>query len=89
MSKNNLNEIAKKVEKGIRLSKDDAMTLMGSNDIVHIGQLANKIREKKSGYLNLLLIMKSESLLISDQVMVVFQVLLRRHYLLVLKIRHG
>jgi len=49
MSKNNLNEIAKKVEKGIRLSKDDAMTLMGSNDIVHIGQLANKIREKKSG----------------------------------------
>lgn len=49
MSKNNLNGIAEKVEKGIRLSKEDALTLMNSNDILTLGQLANKVREKKIG----------------------------------------
>ncbi len=49
MSKKNLSEIEEKVEKGIRLTKDDALTLMNSNDLISIGQLANKVRERKSG----------------------------------------
>jgi len=49
MKKNGLSVIAEKVEKGLRLSKSDAMTLMDSNDIVYIGQLANIVRERKSG----------------------------------------
>ena len=49
MSGKNLKEIAEKVEKGIRLTKDDALTLMNSNDLISIGQLANKVRERKSG----------------------------------------
>ncbi len=49
MSKKNLKEIAEKVEKSIRLMKDDALTLMNSNDLISIGQLANKVRESKSG----------------------------------------
>ena len=49
MSEKNLKEIAEKVAKGIRLEKDDAMTLMNSNDLISIGQLANKVRESKSG----------------------------------------
>jgi aminodeoxyfutalosine synthase len=49
MSKKNLKTIAEKVEKGIRLTKDDALTLMDSNDLISIGQLANKVRENKSG----------------------------------------
>jgi aminodeoxyfutalosine synthase len=49
MPKHNLSEIAEKVEKGIRLSKGDALTLMNSNNLNSIGQLANKVRESKSG----------------------------------------
>ncbi len=49
MSEKNLKKIAEKVEKGIRLTKDDALTLMNSNDLISIGQLANKVRESKSG----------------------------------------
>ena len=49
MVKTNFNEIAEKVEKSVRLSKDDALTLMDSNDLISIGQLANKVRERKSG----------------------------------------
>ena len=49
MPKDNLSEIAEKVEKGIRLSKGDALTLMNSNNLISIGQLANKVRESKSG----------------------------------------
>ncbi|MBM4135701.1 MAG: aminofutalosine synthase MqnE [Nitrospira sp.] len=49
MKDNNLSEISEKVEEGIRLSKDDALTLMNSNDIIYIGQLANKVKEKKTG----------------------------------------
>jgi len=49
MPKDNLSEIAEKVEKGIRLSKGDALTLMNSNNLNSIGQLANKVRESKSG----------------------------------------
>lgn len=44
-----LSTIAEKVEKGERLSKGDALHLMDSNDLISIGQLANKVREKKSG----------------------------------------
>lgn len=49
MSIIDLSKIAKKVEKGTRLSKDDALTLMNSNDLISIGQLANKVKERKSG----------------------------------------
>ena len=49
MSKDNLSEIGEKVEKDIRLSKGDALTLMNSNNLISIGQLANKVRERKSG----------------------------------------
>lgn len=49
MPKHNLSEIAEKVEKGIRLSKGNALTLMNSNNLISIGQLANKVRERKSG----------------------------------------
>lgn len=49
MQRNNLSEIGEKVEKGIRLSKSDAMTLINSNDIVYPGQLASKVKEQKTG----------------------------------------
>jgi aminodeoxyfutalosine synthase len=49
MKKNVMSAIAEKVEKGLRLSKSDGMTLMGSNDVLYLGQLANKVRERKSG----------------------------------------
>jgi aminodeoxyfutalosine synthase len=50
MVKTNFNEIAEKIEKSVRLSKDDALTLMDSNDLISIGQLANKVREKSGNY---------------------------------------
>jgi aminodeoxyfutalosine synthase len=49
MPTNSLSEIEKKIEKGIRLFKSDALTLMNSNDLISIGQLANMVKEKKSG----------------------------------------
>ncbi len=49
MALNNLTEISEKVEKGIRLSKDDAMTLINSNDLIYLGQLASKVKERKTG----------------------------------------
>ncbi len=49
MSKKNLSEIEEKVEKGIRLTKENALTLMNSNDLISIGQLATKVKERKSG----------------------------------------
>jgi aminodeoxyfutalosine synthase len=48
MVENSFNELAEKVEKGIRLSKDDGLALMNSNDLISIGQLANKVRERKA-----------------------------------------
>jgi len=49
MLQNNLGEIAEKVGKRIRLTKEDALSLMESNDILSIGQIADKVRKKKSG----------------------------------------
>ena len=49
MTKENLSEIAVKVDRDIRLTKEDAMCLINSDDIISLGQLANKVREKKSG----------------------------------------
>lgn len=49
MSKNNLGGIGEKVEKGIRLSKNDALTLINSNDIISIGQFASMVKERKTG----------------------------------------
>jgi aminodeoxyfutalosine synthase len=46
---NSLSEIREKVEKGIRLSREDALTLINSNDLISIGQLANMVKERKSG----------------------------------------
>ncbi|MBE0426036.1 MAG: aminofutalosine synthase MqnE [Nitrospirae bacterium] len=49
MSKGTLKEIAEKIEEGTRLSKADAVTLINSDDLIYIGQLANKVKEKKTG----------------------------------------
>ena len=49
MSRDSLSEITEKIEKGERLFREDALTLINSNDIISLGQLANKVREKKSG----------------------------------------
>jgi aminodeoxyfutalosine synthase len=46
---NSLSEIREKVEKGIRLSREDALTLINSNDLISIGQIANMVKERKSG----------------------------------------
>jgi len=47
--KNSLREIGAKVENGIRLSRSEALTLMHSNDIISLGQLASKVKERKTG----------------------------------------
>jgi len=49
MAHNKLTHIAEKVEHGERLSREDGITLMNSNDILALGQLANTIKEKKTG----------------------------------------
>jgi aminodeoxyfutalosine synthase len=49
MSENVLRDIADKVDKGIRLSREDAIALMESRDLIQIGQLANRVKEKISG----------------------------------------
>jgi aminodeoxyfutalosine synthase len=49
MPKDNLNKIAEKVENGKRLSKSDAMKLMASDDLLSLGQLADKVRRHKTG----------------------------------------
>ncbi len=48
MQKNNLSEIAEKVDRCERLSKEDAIVLMNSNDLIFVGQLAKKVKERKS-----------------------------------------
>jgi len=48
MQKNNLSEIAEKVGRCERLSKEDAIVLMNSNDLISVGQLARKVKERKS-----------------------------------------
>ncbi len=42
-------DILKKAEDGERLSFEDGMRLFESNDILHIGHIANIIRERKNG----------------------------------------
>ena len=49
MAQSKLGNIAEKVAQGERLSKDDAITLMNSNDVLTLGQLANTVKEKKTG----------------------------------------
>ncbi len=49
MALKNFKEISEKVEKNIRLTKEDAMVLMESNDILSIARLADRVRQKKSG----------------------------------------
>jgi aminodeoxyfutalosine synthase len=49
MSINLFKSISEKIEKGIRLSREDGIALMESNDLIRIGQLANTVKEKTSG----------------------------------------
>jgi aminodeoxyfutalosine synthase len=49
MGQSKLGNIAEKVARGERLSKDDAINLMNSNDVLTLGQLANTVKEKKTG----------------------------------------
>lgn len=42
-------EIAEKVENGVRLSKEDGIFLYESEDLLTIGQLANKVNLRKNG----------------------------------------
>jgi len=49
MTSHNLLPIADKIDKGIRLSRDDGIALMESNDLIRIGQLANTVKERISG----------------------------------------
>ena len=42
-------DILQKVEHGERLSFEDGVRLFKSNDILHIGHIANIIREQKNG----------------------------------------
>ncbi|MEO8207028.1 MAG: aminofutalosine synthase MqnE [Chthoniobacterales bacterium] len=44
-----LTSIYKKVEDGVRISPEDAVTLYESNDIHSIGRIANIIRQRKNG----------------------------------------
>ncbi len=49
MAESIVENIADKVEKGIRLSREDGIALMESNDLISIGRLANMVKERKSG----------------------------------------
>lgn len=49
MASDNLSNIAEKIDKGIRLSRGDAIALMESHDLIRIGQLACSVKEKLSG----------------------------------------
>lgn len=49
MNKENLKRIREKVGKGMRLSGEDALEMMESHDILTLGQLADRVRERKSG----------------------------------------
>src|SRR3989304_3773269 len=42
-------DVLKKAEQGERLSFEDGVRLFRSNDILHIGHIANIIRERKNG----------------------------------------
>lgn len=49
MTDKSFKEISEKIDNNIRLTKNDAMALMESNDILSIARLADKVRQKKSG----------------------------------------
>jgi len=49
MEPDDLMIIEKKIDTGVRLSREDAIALMESNDLISIGQFANRVKEKKSG----------------------------------------
>ena len=49
MAHNKFIHIAEKIEHGERLSREDGITLINSNDILALGQLANAVKEKKTG----------------------------------------
>ncbi len=49
MSKKLLGDIADKVDKGIRLSREDGIAMMESPDLIQIGRLANTAKENISG----------------------------------------
>jgi len=49
MSTGSLSEIGEKVERSIRLSRDEALTLINSDDIIYLGRLASRVKERKTG----------------------------------------
>jgi aminodeoxyfutalosine synthase len=49
MAADNLSNIADKINKGNRLSREDGIALMESNELIRIGQLADIVKEKISG----------------------------------------
>lgn len=49
MSESLITDITDKIGRGIRLSREDGIALMKSNDLIRIGQLANAVKEKISG----------------------------------------
>lgn len=46
---NGLNKIAKKVEQGVRLSKEDGYVLLRSHDILAMGKMAQNEKKKRTG----------------------------------------
>jgi aminodeoxyfutalosine synthase len=48
MRKSNLSKISEKVDRGERLSREDALVLMNSTDLISIGRLAKKVKGKKT-----------------------------------------
>lgn len=49
MYEKSLQDIDRKVQKNVRLTKNDAMSLMETNDINLLGHMANMVKERKSG----------------------------------------
>ncbi|MDW7673222.1 MAG: aminofutalosine synthase MqnE [Bacillota bacterium] len=47
--KSKLFDILEKVEKGQRLTKDDGIRLMSSNDLLALGYMANLVKQRKNG----------------------------------------
>lgn len=49
MTTNYLEAIEIKVEKGERITSEDGLQLFGSDDVVTIGRIANRVRQRKNG----------------------------------------
>lgn len=45
-----IRDIAEKIENGVRLSREDAVALFESDDLISIGRLARSVKRRKSGH---------------------------------------